>query len=45
MRFRLQLHISHDEDKKLSGTLDSLDQGANGLPMSKVSEQNGGVHF
>lgn len=45
MRFRLQLHISHDEEKKLSGTLDSLDQGANGLPMSKLSEQNGAVHF
>ncbi len=45
MRYRLQLHISHDEAKKLSGTLDSLDQGANGLPMSKLSEQNGAVHF
>lgn len=45
MRFRLQLHISHDETKKLNGTLDSLDQGAAGLPMSKISEQNGAVHF
>jgi len=45
MRFRLQLHISHDEAKKLKGTLDSLDQGAADLPMSKVSEQNGAVHF
>ncbi|HJZ65583.1 MAG TPA: alpha/beta fold hydrolase [Candidatus Acidoferrum sp.] len=45
MRFRLQLHISHDQAKKLSGTLDSLDQGAADLPMSKISEQNGAVHF
>ena len=45
MRFRLQLHILHDEEKKLSGTLDSLDQGANGLPMSKLTEKNGLVHF
>lgn len=45
MRFRLQLHISHDEAKKLTGTMDSLDQGANGLPMSNLSEANGAVHF
>ena len=45
MRYRLQLHVTHDEEKKLSGTLDSLDQGANGLPMSKLSEQSGTVHF
>jgi uncharacterized protein len=45
MRFRLQLHVAHDADKSLSGTLDSLDQGANGLPVSKLSEKNGVVHF
>src|SRR5579859_8013951 len=45
MRFRLQLRVSHDEQKNLAGTLDSLDQGANGLPMSKLSEQSGAVHF
>ncbi|GAC1639353.1 MAG: hypothetical protein NVS9B14_20480 [Candidatus Acidiferrum sp.] len=45
MRFRLQLHISHDEQKELTGTLDSLDQGANGVPMTKLSETNGAVHF
>ena len=45
MRFRLQLHISHDEAKKLAGTFDSLDQAVNGMPMSKLSEQNGKVHF
>jgi len=45
MRFRLQLHISHDEAKKLTGTMDSLDQGANGLPMTNLSEANGAVHF
>jgi len=45
MRYRLQLHVTHDEEKKLSGALDSLDQGANGLPMSKLSEQSGAVHF
>ena len=45
MRFRLQLHIAHDDAKKLTGTMDSLDQGANGLPMSKLSETNGAVHF
>jgi len=45
MRYRLQLHVTHDEEKKLSGTLDSLDQGANGLPMSKLSDKNDAVHF
>jgi len=45
MRFRLQLHVAHDAEKNLSGALDSLDQGANGLPASKVSEKNGAVHF
>ncbi|MBS1839763.1 MAG: alpha/beta hydrolase [Acidobacteria bacterium] len=45
MRFRLQLHIAHDDERKLTGMMDSLDQGANGLPMSKLSEANGEVHF
>lgn len=45
MRFRLQLHITHDEQKQLIGTLDSLDQSANGLPIAKLSEANGSVHF
>jgi len=45
MRYRLQLHVTHDEEKKLAGTLDSLDQGANGVPMSKLSELSGAVHF
>ena len=45
MRFRLQLHVTHDEKKNLTGTFDSLDQGANGLPVSKLSEKNSAVHF
>jgi pimeloyl-ACP methyl ester carboxylesterase len=45
MRFRLQLHVAHDAGKNLSGTLDSLDQGANDLPVTKMSEKNGAVHF
>lgn len=45
MRFRLQLHISHDEQKQLTGTLDSLDQGANAVPMTKLSDAGGKVHF
>jgi pimeloyl-ACP methyl ester carboxylesterase len=45
MRFRLQLHVAHDAEKNLTGTLDSLDQGASGLPASKLSEKDGVVHF
>ncbi len=45
MRFRLQLHVSHNSQKQLTGTLDSLDQAANGVPMTKLSETNGAVHF
>lgn len=45
MRFRLQLHISHDDQKQLTGTMDSLDQAANAVPMTKLSEKNGVAHF
>src|SRR5262249_1291655 len=45
MRYRLQLHISHDGARQLMGTLDSLDQGANAVPMSKLVEKSGAVHF
>lgn len=45
LRLRLQLHISHDDKKQLVAALDSLDQGANGLPASNVSQKDAVVHF
>lgn len=45
LRLRLQLHISHDDKKQLVAALDSLDQGANGLPASNVTQKGSTVTF
>lgn len=39
-KLRVALHIKKNPDGTLTATLDSLDQGANGIPVSTVS-QNG----
>jgi len=38
MRYRLQLHVAHDEDKKLTGMLDSLDQDTVALEFKRSDE-------
>ena len=45
MRLRLQLHVSHDEKGGLIAAIDSLDQGIQGIPASKVTEKDGEVKF
>src|SRR6266404_4316329 len=45
MRLRLQLHVSHDEQKKLVAALDSPDQGVSGLPAINVSQKDAAFHF
>lgn len=34
---RLALHVTKTDDGKLSGTMDSLDQGANGIPIDSIT--------
>jgi pimeloyl-ACP methyl ester carboxylesterase len=41
MRMRLQLHLSHDDKKRLAASVDSLDQGVQGIPAADVSEKSG----
>ena len=45
MRLRLQLHVSHDDQKQLVAALDSPDQGVSGLPAVEVSQKGAGFHF
>lgn len=45
MRFRLQLHISHDTQGNLVAALDSIDQGINGFPATSVSQKDSAIHF
>lgn len=45
MRMRLQLHLSHDEAGQLVASVDSLDQGIQGIPASRVSEKAGELKF
>jgi len=45
MRLRLQLHVSHDDQKQLVAALDSPDQGVGGLPAIKVSQKDASFHF
>jgi len=40
-QLRLVLHIKAGSDGALTGTLDSIDQGANGIPISTVSYKDG----
>lgn len=44
-KLRLALHISRSPDGRLSGSMDSIDQGAKGLPMDSITLENGAVRF
>ncbi len=45
MRMRLQLHLNHDDKGALIASVDSLDQGIQGIPASKVTERAGELRF
>jgi uncharacterized protein len=45
MRYRLQLHISHDEQGQLMASMDSIDQGINGFHASQVTQIDAAVHL
>jgi len=45
MRLRLQLHVSHDDQKQLVAALDSPDQGVSGLPAIHVIQKDASFHF
>lgn len=45
MRLRLQLHVTHGDQKQLLAALDSPDQGISGLPAVKVSQKEAAFHF
>jgi uncharacterized protein len=42
---RLAVHIAADPDGQFKGTLDSLDQGARGIPISAIAVNNGQLTF
>lgn len=42
---RVVLHVTEDSAGKLSGTLDSPDQGATGIAISSISFKQPGLHF
>jgi hypothetical protein len=44
-QLHLVLHITRSVDKSLTATLDSIDQGANGIPINKISFQGGKLSF
>jgi fermentation-respiration switch protein FrsA (DUF1100 family) len=44
-QLHLVLHIKQSADKTLQATMESVDQGANGIPISKISFQNGRLSF
>jgi pimeloyl-ACP methyl ester carboxylesterase len=45
MRMRLQMHVTHGEKGELLASVDSLDQGIEGIPASQVTETNGQLKF
>lgn len=42
---RVVLHVTQDSDGKLSGTIDSPDQGATGIAISSISFKPPDLHF
>jgi pimeloyl-ACP methyl ester carboxylesterase len=45
LRFRLQLHISHDTQGQLVAGMDSIDQGINGFPATNVEQKDSAIRF
>ena len=45
MRLRLQLHVTHDDQRHLVAALDSPDQTVSGLPATKVGQKDNVFHF
>jgi uncharacterized protein len=45
LRFRVQLHVTHDDKNELLAALDSIDQGVRGLPATHVTEKDAAFHF
>lgn len=41
----LALHLTQDKDGKLGGTMDSLDQGANGIVITAINFKAPDLHF
>jgi uncharacterized protein len=44
-KLRLRFHITKTAGGAATGTMDSLDQGANGIPLSAITLKDGKVHF
>lgn len=42
---RLVLHVTKDTDGTLHATLDSIDQGASGIPVSKITLKDAKLHL
>jgi uncharacterized protein len=45
MRFRLQLHISHDAQGKLVATMDSIDQGISDFRATQITQTDAVIHL
>ncbi len=45
MRYRMQLHISHDASGQLAAAMDSIDQGINGFRASQATESDSAIHL
>jgi pimeloyl-ACP methyl ester carboxylesterase len=45
IELRLVFHIAKDKEGALTGTMDSIDQGVKGIPLSEVSAKDGKVKF
>jgi hypothetical protein len=41
----LVVHVTQKDDGSLTGTLDSVDQNANGIPMTAITYKDGALHF
>jgi uncharacterized protein len=44
-KLHLAVHITQTKDGSLTGTMDSLDQNANGIPITTITYKAGALHF
>lgn len=44
-KLHLVVHVTQKQDGSLTGTMDSVDQNANGIPITTISYKDGALHF
>ncbi len=44
-KLHLIVHVTQNQDGSLTGTMDSVDQNADGIPITSITYKDGALHF